>query len=137
MSAERKAKSLEYVFADLIDQIRADRQRKQDQWERMGHVPACHNGEWRYEGSIGTLTWEGMDLYHTAKHKADPQIREQISLDDPNPEGHNPVLSEFLAALREDREPECGAEDNLKSMSMVFGAVLSAKEGRRVQLSDL
>ena len=69
--------------------------------------------------------------------KADPQIREQISLDEPNPEGHNPVLSEFLAALREDREPECGAEDNLKSMSMVFGAVLSAKEGRRVQLSEL
>jgi predicted dehydrogenase len=103
----------------------------------MGHVPAGHNGEWRYEGPTGTLSWEGMDLYHTVKHKADPQIREQISLDEPNPEGHNPVLSEFLAALKEDREPECGAEDNLKSMSMVFGAVLSAKEGRRVQLSDL
>ena len=28
-------KPLEYVFADLIDQIRADRQRKQDLWERL------------------------------------------------------------------------------------------------------
>ena len=25
----------------------------------VGHVPAGHNGEWRYEGPRGTLTWEG------------------------------------------------------------------------------
>ena len=67
---------------------------------RRGHVPASHSGEWRYEGPTGRLTWEGSDLYHTAKHNADPQIREQISLDEPGAGGHNPVLTEFLAALR-------------------------------------
>ncbi|MCZ6631785.1 MAG: Gfo/Idh/MocA family oxidoreductase [bacterium] len=103
----------------------------------MGHVPAGHNGEWRYDGPQGTLTWEGFDMYHSLKHKADPQIREQIELDDVNPSGLNPVLQEFVDALKEDRQPECNAEDNLKSMAMVFGAVKSAKEGGEVQLSDL
>jgi predicted dehydrogenase len=101
----------------------------------MGHVPAGHNGEWRYEGPLGTLTWEGFDLYHTLKHKADPQIREQITLGEVD--GSNPVLNEFVRALQENRQPECNAEDNLKSMAMVFGAVQSAKEGREILLSEL
>ena len=101
----------------------------------MGHVPAGHNGEWRYEGPQGTLTWEGFDLFYTLNHKQNPQIREQIKLD--GVVGPNPVLNEFVCALQEDRQPECNAEDNLKSMSMVFGAVTSAKEGREVQLSEL
>ena len=67
----------------------------------------------------------------------DPQVREQVDLDEPATGELNPVLCEFLAALDEDREPECNASDNLKSMAMVFGAVKSAKEGRRVQLSEL
>lgn len=101
----------------------------------MGHVPAGHNGEWRYEGPKGTLTWEGFDLFYTLKHKQNPQIREQIALDDVD--GPNPVLNEFVRALQEDCQPECHAEDNLKSMAMVFGAVTSAREGREVQLSEL
>ena len=103
----------------------------------IGHVPAGHNGEWRYEGSDGTLTWEGFDLCCTKRHKKDPLVRDQIELDPPATGDLNPVLCEFLAALEEDREPECNATDNLKSMAMVFGAVKSAKEGRRVELSEL
>lgn len=103
----------------------------------IGHVPAGHNGEWRYEGPDGTLTWEGFDLFCTKRHKKDPQVRDQIELDPPATGDLNPVLCEFLAALEEDREPECNATDNLKSMAMVFGAVKSAKEGRRVELSEL
>ena len=103
----------------------------------MGHVPAGHNGEWRYEGPAGSLTWEGSELYHSAKHKVDPPVRELVTLDQPSPDGYNPVMTEFLSALEEDREPECSAEDNLKSMSMVFGAVKSAKEERRVSLAEL
>ena len=101
----------------------------------MGHVPAGHNGEWRYEGPKGTITWEGFDLYYTLNHRQNPTVREQIDLD--NIDGSNPVLNEFVRALQEDREPECNAEDNLKSMAMVFGAVRSAEEGREVLLSEL
>ena len=103
----------------------------------VGHVPAGHNGEWRYEGPRGTLTWEGFDLYHSHQHKADPKSRAQLDLDDTGDEGQNPVLSEFVAALEEDREPECNAADNIKSMGMVFAAGKSAEEGREVQLVEL
>ena len=102
----------------------------------VGHVPAGHNGEWRYEGPRGTLTWEGFDLYHTHAHRADPRIRRQISLDDGG-QGHSPVLREFVAAIEEGRAPECNAADNLKSMAMVFAAVKSAQEGRPVSLAEL
>ena len=103
----------------------------------VGHVPAGHNGEWRYEGPRGTLTWEGMDLYHTHSHRADPKIRRQISLDQTGAGGQNPVLSEFIAAVAEGRTPECNAADNLKSMAMVFAAVKSAMEGREVSIAEL
>ncbi len=112
----------------------------------VGHVPAGHNGEWRYEGPKGTLTWEGFDLYYTHRHKVDPQIREKIDLDAEmqrigdrsTAEEQNPMLREFIASVREDREPECSGEDNLNSLAMTFGAVTSAKEnGREVFLSEL
>ena len=93
--------------------------------------------EWRYEGPRGTLTWEGLALYHTHSHRADPQIRRQIPLDQTGAEGQNPVLSEFVAAVAEGRQPECNAADNLKSMAMVFAAVKSAREGREVSIAEL
>ena len=103
----------------------------------VGHVPAGHNGEWRYEGPRGTLTWEGFDLYHTHSHRADPKIRQQIPLDDDGGQGQNPVLREFVTAIEEGRTPECNAADNLKSMAMVFAAVKSAMEGREVSIDEL
>ncbi len=104
----------------------------------VGHVPAGHNGEWRYEGPAGTLTWEGSRLFRTHSHRADPAVREEVRLDPAGPEGRHPVLHEFASALKEDREPECSAADNLKSMAMVFGAVASARKGGvEIDLEDL
>lgn len=103
----------------------------------VGHIPAGHNGEWRYEGPHGTLTWEGFDLYHTHSHRADPKIRRQLPLDDDGGQGQNPVLREFVAAIAAGRTPECNAADNLKSMAMVFAAVKSAMEGREVSIDEL
>lgn len=101
----------------------------------VGHVPAGHNGEWRFEGPAGTLTWEGFDLFHTHRHRVEEKVRQQLELDPVD--GPVPVLNEFVRALQEDREPECNAEDNLKSLAMVFGAVESAQSNREVQLADL
>ena len=104
----------------------------------VGRAAGGHNGEWRYEGPAGTLTWEGSRLYHTHSHRADPRVREEVSLDPAGPEGRHPVLHEFVSALKEDREPECSAADNLKSMAMVFGAVASARQGGvEIDLEDL
>jgi predicted dehydrogenase len=52
--------------------------------------------------------------------------------------GQDPLLTEFVQAIRENREPDCSAADNLKSAAMVAGAVQSATEGgREVKLADL
>lgn len=103
----------------------------------VGHVPAGHNGEWRCEGSGGTITWEGPELFHTHQHKANPRLRRRLELDEADCSGQNPVLQEFLSALRENRQPECNAKDNLKSIAMVFAALLSAREDREVKLSEI
>jgi predicted dehydrogenase len=103
----------------------------------LGHVPAGHNGEWRFEGPKGTLTWEGFDLYCTRSHRTETKVREKLNLDTERAGGPKALLVEFLTALKENRQPECNAEDNLKSMGMVFAAVKSAKEKREVSLSEL
>ena len=103
----------------------------------LGYVPAGHNGEWRFETPEGTLTWEGAKLFYTRSHRTPAKIREELPLDQPETGGQNPVLVEFLHALKENRAPECNAEDNLKSMAMVFAALKSVKEKREVQLSEL
>jgi predicted dehydrogenase len=64
-------------------------------------------------------------------------VREKLNLDTERAGGPKALLVEFLTALKENRQPECNAEDNLKSMGMVFAAVKSAKEKREVSLSEL
>ena len=103
----------------------------------VGHVPAGHNGEWRYEGPKGSLTWEGFNLFYSHSHRTEQKVRRQIELDDTGDGEQNPVLSEFLDALNNDRAPECSAAENLLSVAMVFAAVKSAKEKREVGLDEL
>jgi hypothetical protein len=52
-------------------------------------------------------------------------------------DGHFGCLDEMFAALREERKPETDCTDNVKSMVMVFGALESAKQGKRVLLAGL
>lgn len=103
-----------------------------------------YNGEWRIEGDKGSLTWEEAKAFHTWSHRVEPngkgeKIRTELPLDEPQgPEAKlNPVLAEFVNARKQNRQPECSAEDNLKSMAMVFAAVKSAQEKREVKLSEL
>ena len=103
----------------------------------MGHVPAGHNGEWRFEGSTGSLTWEGFELFLTRHHRTEPKVREMLQLDRVSEPGVNPLLSEFVAAVGENRQPECNAFDNLKSFGMVAAARRSAEEGREVFLEEI
>jgi predicted dehydrogenase len=96
------------------------------------------NGEWRIEGPGGTLTWEGSDIWLTHLHRAERRRREQVFPDSTGAGGQDPLLTEFVTAIREDRDPECHAADNLLSAAMVFGAVKSATEGgREVNLAEL
>ncbi|MFA0778401.1 MAG: hypothetical protein PVTTEEND_002115, partial [Candidatus Fervidibacter sp.] len=41
------------------------------------------------------------------------------------------------SAVREGREPECSARDNLRTLAMVFGAIESARRQQWVELAEL
>lgn len=96
------------------------------------------NGEWRIEGPDGSLTWEEDRLFHTLARPKETGSREEIPLDTLSATGQDAVLAEFLAAIREGREPECSGRDNLKSLATVFAAIQSAEAGGRpVEIAEL
>lgn len=96
---------------------------------------------WRITGSQGTAIWDGKsDPYaevvdpdgekgFVLKHK-----RVEAVYDWEGSEGHFGCLDEMFAALVEGRKPETDCSDNIGSMAMVFGAIQSAREGRKVLL---
>ncbi|MCX5660093.1 MAG: Gfo/Idh/MocA family oxidoreductase [Planctomycetota bacterium] len=94
------------------------------------------NGNWRIEGTGGTITWEDSGMWHTHLHRVEKPFHKQIfPVHVPPPD--QAILDEFLASIRDKREPECSAKDNLRSVAMVFAAIKSAKEGRKVKLEEL
>jgi predicted dehydrogenase len=95
------------------------------------------NGDWRIEGPNGSLEWdkEGVITY-SHLHRTETPVEKLIELKEV-PAGAQAILYEFTSAIRDDRQPECSAEDNLNSLAMVFAAIQSAKEGRVVKLSEL
>lgn len=95
------------------------------------------NGDWRIEGPGGSLDWDKEGTWHSHLHRTDEKINRQPVPHLAVPASEQAILDEFFAAIRDNREPECSAEDNLGSIAMVFAAIKSAKEGRKVQLSEL
>jgi predicted dehydrogenase len=95
------------------------------------------NGNWRIEGPKGSINWEADGtIRHAHLHRTEQKINEvipQLQV----PPGEQAIITEFVASVKENREPECSAADNLGSLAMVFGAIKSAKEGRAVKLSEL
>ncbi|MCE9589117.1 MAG: Gfo/Idh/MocA family oxidoreductase [Planctomycetes bacterium] len=92
-----------------------------------------YNGDWRIEGPKGTLSYSLGRLSHGHFHGATKPVRQEI-FPEAAPSGGAGILAEFFAAIKEKRQPECSGEDNLKSLAMVFGAIKSSKEGRRVKI---
>lgn len=94
------------------------------------------NGDWRIEGPEGSIDWDTTKMWHVHLHRTQQKVREEIfPLAVPAPE--QAILTEFFASIKEDREPECSARDNLGSLAMVFAAIQSTREGRRVELAEL
>jgi predicted dehydrogenase len=94
------------------------------------------NGDWRIEGDKGSIDWTKDGMWYSRLHRTEEKVRREIPPLDVPPHDQA-ILDEFFAALREDRDPECCAEDNLKSLAMVFAAIQSSKEGRKVPLAEL
>lgn len=96
-----------------------------------------YNGDWRIEGPQGSLDWKDDKLFTSHLYRTDDVVdNREIGLDETAP-GDQAMLDEFLTAIRDNRAPECNAQDNLKSLAMVFAAIQSAREKREVKLSEL
>ena len=96
------------------------------------------NGDWRIDGPGGSLTWEEDQIFISREHPPEQKRREAVPPHTLPLAGQDALLAEFVAAVKEAREPECSGRDNLRSLALTFGAVQSAREGgRTVDISEL
>ena len=66
-------------------------------------------------------------------HRNHPErANEKIVLDVPYAAGFHAQEKEFLAAIRENREPESSGLDGARALEVVEGAYLAAQQGRRI-----
>jgi len=105
--------------------------------------PTSWEADWRVIGSRGTARWDGrsMPVAEIADEAAGGFIRPVRRVEAGTVwngrEGHAGCLDEMFAALEEGRPAETDCADNLKSMAMVFGAIESARTGRKVALDGI
>ena len=102
----------------------------------VGETRRDYFGDWRVDGAAGSLSWSEGRIWKAHLHRTAEPVRREVFAK-PVPQQAQGILGEFFAAIAEDRDPECSAVDNLKSLAMVFGAIRSAKEQRRVELAEL
>lgn len=99
--------------------------------------------QWRITGTRGTVLWDGLDdfrAHRVASEEGFLRDQEPVAVpefaDIAETEGHASVIRAFLAAIAEGRAPETGAEDNIRSLAMVMGAIESVRTGQRVMIGN-
>lgn len=98
--------------------------------------------EWRITGTKGSVRWDGAEGFQAevvAETGGFYSKTEQVAL--PGYEmaegdrGHAGVIRDFVRALHTGTLPQTICTDNIKSLSMVFGAIESAEAGKRVAIA--
>ncbi len=96
---------------------------------------------WRVIGSKGTACWDGegepyceIALPSGENHSIRKTRKVKAEYVWNGRDGHFGCLDEMFASLLEDRKAETDCTDNIKSIAMVYGAIQSAKEGRKISL---
>jgi predicted dehydrogenase len=108
-------------------------------WVAQGLNTSWHCA-WRAFGPKGAARWDGdhdpVAAHVTGTNGFIPPTQEIHLNADPNvPAGIAGSLREFLDALRTGRTPQGECHDNIKSLAMVFGAIESARTGKRVEIA--
>jgi predicted dehydrogenase len=106
--------------------------------------PTSWQADWRIIGSKGTLRWDGEHdpICETIDESGQPGFflpvkQVEVPVTWQGRTGHYGCLDDMFTALEEGRPAETEYFDNIHSMAMVFGAIQSAKTGRKVFLADL
>lgn len=109
-------------------------------WSSEG-FPTSWESDWRVIGSKGTILWNGKDnpVCEVVDESKPVQFQSALKQTDipvtwNGQGGHHGCLDEMFASLKENRPAETEASDNVKSLSMVLGAIESAKTGAKVKL---
>lgn len=98
-------------------------------------------GDWRITGNKGSVKWDGFNTpvcEIVDESKPVDFISSFQTVEVPNNwehrEGHWGCLDEMFASIEEERLAETDSSDNIESMKMVFGAIESAKSGKKIFL---
>ena len=98
--------------------------------------------QWRLVGSKGMLSWDGEDTFRAAVAGKEPGLLHGFTpvevpapANDQETHGHASVIADFIEAIRTGKRPETASSDNIRSLAMVFGAIESAKTGKRIEIS--
>lgn len=105
----------------------------------------CHTSwesEWRAVGPDGTATWDGHNApvaerilerggFHSTFDRVIGTVQEGV------PAGIAGSVRDFVNALETGATPMGECHDNIKSLSMVFGAIASSRSGRRIRIKEL
>jgi predicted dehydrogenase len=99
-------------------------------WNTRGYQTSW-DGEWQLECRDGGLLWTDR-VYRTSAGERTPIDPVDLPISE-----RAASLNEFASALREAREPETGATDNMHSLALLHAALLSVREKRRVELAEI
>jgi predicted dehydrogenase len=104
--------------------------------------PTSWESQWRIVGSNGMLSWDGQDSFRAAVAGREPgllhgfvPIEVPLAANDEETHGHASVIADFVRSIRTGNRPETASSDNIRSLAMVFGAIESARTGKRVDIS--
>jgi predicted dehydrogenase len=98
--------------------------------------------DWRVIGGEGSVRWNGGEYFaaqvavegtQLIRDHADVPVPAGVSGEDSS--GHYGCVREFIDCVKNGSIPETICTDNIRSLAMVFAAIKSATEGRRVEVS--
>lgn len=101
-----------------------------------GDLTSWH-GDIRAEGEDGALTMVYPRLYIARRGADQTQVaglREDLMVVPPTDAGQPVLFNEFLDAIEQGRPAETSAEDNLRTMAMLFAAVDACHTGQRREI---
>lgn len=101
------------------------------------------NGDWRVIGRDGWASWDGERAFDGEEVLGGDGFFKETKRRDFSPlptdyaGGIDGSLKEFLSAMESGKAPQGECSDNIYSLAMVFAAIKSAKEARRVLISEV
>jgi predicted dehydrogenase len=105
--------------------------------------PTSWNGDWRAVGTEGSLLYAGDKLSGQVVDRTNgpsfafPRVDATIDRVEITKTGMAGGLDEMLQFLRTGKRPQTWYEDNIESLAMVFAAIKSSREGRRVTIAEV